>query len=169
MGGLFYGHPLFGEQTGNGILFGYEASRRFRVERDGVITAIRHNNRTLLQSNIDKRCRDNNIWCECKIAGLDLYTCGYHLANSYSLGNGGLVTVEIHADDGSSQHLPTGTALGVIKEPYIPLEIADQVYPIFEFESPVTVKAGSIYHLVYRQLNPPTICTKRGGYAVTEA
>ena len=169
MGGLFYGHPLMGEQTGNGILFGYEASRRFRTERNGLVTALRHNNRTLIQRNIDDRCRDNNIWCACKEGGLDRFTCGYHLANSYSLGNGGLVTIEIHADDGSDQHLPTGTALGVIKESYVPLEIADQVYPILELDAPVAVEAGRIYHLVYRQLNPPTRCTKRGGYTVAEA
>ncbi len=169
MGGLFYGHPLMGEQTGNGILFGYEASRRFRAERSGLITAVRHNNRTLIQRNIDGRCKDDNIWCACKEGDLDRFTCGYHLANSYSLGNGGLVTIEIHADDESDQHLPSGTALGAIVAPYVPLEIAVQVYPVFELETPVQVEAGQIYHLVYRQLNPPTRCTRRGGYTVAEA
>lgn len=169
MGGLFYGHHLMGEQTGNGILFGYEASRRFRAERTGQVTSVRHNNRTLLQQNIDGRCRDGNIWCECVEGGLDLLTCGYHLSNSYSLGNGGLVTVEIHADDGTAEHLPTGTPLGVISDPYVPLDLADVAYPIFDLASPVTLQAGCIYHVVYRQLNPPMDCRRRGGYSVEDA
>ncbi len=169
MSGLFYGHHLMGEQTGNGILFGYEASRRFRAERSGMVTAVRHNNRTLLQSNIDGRCRDNNVWCECQEGGLDAYTCGYHLSNSYSLGNGGLVTVEIHADDGSDQHLPSGTALGSITTPYVPFDIAEVNYPVFPLSAPTRLEAGCVYHVVYRQLNPPTACTRRSGYSVEEA
>ena len=169
MAGVFFGHHLMGEDTGNGILFRHAASRRFRAERTGAITAVRHNNRTLLQANIADRCRDGNVWCRCKDNDLDRYTCGYILANSYSVGNGGLIAIEIQSDDGSDHHLPSGEVLASVAQQYVPLRIAEQVYPVLELAAPAVLQAGRIYHVVYHQLNPPSDCPVGAGYSVSEA
>jgi hypothetical protein len=163
MGGLFYGNPVAGEHTGNGVLFTHQASRRFRAEKTGFINGVRYNNRTLTQANISDRCETtpDSVWCRCENAGLDEYTCGYHLGNSYSVGNGGSISIEIQADDGSPEHLPTGVSLAKTATPFIPLDHPEMHYPKFDFVSPAQLQAGSIYHIVYKQLNPPN-CIPRG-------
>lgn len=157
--GLFYGNPNHGDHTGNGKLFKYEASIRFRAERTGTIEQVRYQNRTLSDSNISSRCSGGNIWCECLNGGLDRYTCGYHLPNSYSLGNGGSIMIEIRADDGTDAHLPSDTVLGRLDASFVPMEIADQLYPIFDLQAPVSLEAGRLYHMVLQQQRPPQSCT----------
>lgn len=171
MGGVFYGNPTSGEGTGNGSLFLSQASRRFRAERSGQIDAVRHNNRTLSAATIADRCNatPGSVWCECVDGGLDEYTCGYHLSNSYHVGNGGSVSIEIQSDDGTTEHLPSGVVLGRTVSPYVPVDIADQHYPIFDLEAPAELQGGCIYHVVYRQLNPPTACTSWNQPAVDAA
>jgi hypothetical protein len=162
LAGIFYGNPLHGDSTGNSLLFRVEASRRFRAERSGELTAVRYNNRTLTDANIQDRCASQgpgSVWCDCVDAGLDRYTCGYTLPNSYSVGDGGELDIEIQSDDGSSKHLPSGEVLGQIAATFVPMEIADEQYPVLELAAPVAVEAGRIYHLVYRQLDPPVDCT----------
>jgi len=161
-GGLFYGNPYTGTNTANAPISIFSA-RRFRAERTGYVKAVRHNNRTLTQSNIDGRCKsgeENSVWCQCKNAGLDSYLCGYALGNSYSVGNGGLISVELREDDGTPQHLPGKKLLGKTKTPYVPKDTSN--YPTLELENPAFVEAGKIYHLVYRNLNPPNNCRLRG-------
>lgn len=161
-GGVFYGNPFAGKRTSNAALFWYEASRRFRAERSGKIVALRHHNRTLLMANIVGRCksRPNSVWCDCVAAQLDEYSCGYHLSNSYSVGNGGLIQIEIRADDGTASHHPSDVVLGRAKEPFVPLDHSDKLALVFELEKPVDLNAGDIYHIVYRQLNPASKCTR---------
>jgi len=171
MGGLFYGHPGTGWQTTNALIT-IQSSRRFMAERSGAIDAVRYQNRTLTTANINDRCtsRDtNSAWCKCKNAGLDKYTCGYTLNNSYSVGNGGLITIEIQEDDGTDGHEPTGVALAR-SAPYIPMDIdgGSTGYPVIELLSKAQLQAGKLYHIVYINSNPPTRC-KLKGVSIAEA
>jgi hypothetical protein len=90
------------------------------------------------------------------------------MRNSYSVGNGGLISIEIHDDDDSAEHLPTGKALGRIQEPFVPMERQSANYPSFDFQTPVRIEKGRLYHLVFRQLNPPRRCAI-GGESPTRA
>jgi hypothetical protein len=166
--GLFYGSAMHADATGNSAQFRYEASRRFRAERTGAITTIRYNNRTLTDANIESRCASSpgSIWCECRDAGLDGITCGYHLPNSYSVGTGGVLTIEIHGDDGSAAHLPSPEILAAAVRTIVPTETEE--YPELLLDRPVTLRAGCVYHVLYRQMNPPIECT-RNGLPVDEA
>lgn len=165
MGNVFYGNHEVGILTGNARI-GVELSRRFRAERTGYIDAVRWNNRTLSGTNIAGRClpsAPNSVWCKCKNAGLDKYTCGYTLGNSYSIGNGGQILIEIREDDGSNAGLPrSGAALGQASRVFIPMDNANTHYPIVELEKPVPVTAGKTYHIVYRNLAPPSRCGLSG-------
>lgn len=169
MGGLFYGMPGSGWKTGNAPI-SVQSARRFMAERTGDVIAVRHDNRTLSDSNINDRCASDpgSVWCKCKDADLDKYTCGYTLSNSYSVGNGGSILVEIRTDDGSDDHAPSETVLGTAAKPYVPMEIASNQYPEIALAEPVRLEAGRLYHLVYRNLNPPDGC-KLKGVAISEA
>lgn len=170
MGGVFYGNPYSGVSTGNTARFYYEASRRFRAERSGYITAVKFNNRTILRSEIKSRCKSSGGgWCGCAKGRLDHFACGYHLSNGYSQGNGGRVSIELRADDGTNNHFPSDEVLGRITKTYVPLSIANKRIPTFEFRSPVYLEAGEIYHLVFKQLNPPRAACRRGGLSVRQA
>jgi hypothetical protein len=166
--GVFYGSAMHADATGNSAQFRYEASRRFRAERTGAITAIRYNNRTLTDANIESRCASSpgSIWCECLAGGLDRITCGYHLPNSYSVGTGGILTIEIHGDDGSAAHLPSPEILATTVRTIVPIETEE--YPELALDRPVMLRAGCIYHVLYRQMNPPIECT-RSSLPVDEA
>lgn len=158
LGGIFYGNYEYGFHTGNASI-GYESSRRFRAERSGFIDAIRYNNRTLSQVDITHRCKNGNstsVWCNCIEAGIDQNACGYTLSNSYSVGNGGEIIIEIHSDDNG---LPSGEALGRTSGVFIPQENSSEHYPVLTLEKAVNLLAGSIYHLVYKNLAPPSECS----------
>jgi len=162
MGGIFYGHPGTGYQTGNGQI-AIQSARRFMAERSGNIVAVRHENRTLNDDNVKGRCKSdkpNSVWCKCVKNGLDRFTCGYTLSNSYSVGNGGSIFVEVREDDDSEQHLPSDVVLGRSAEPFVPMSAGG--YPEIALEEPVRLEAGKLYHLVYLNVNPPTNCKLRG-------
>lgn len=161
MGGKFYGNYEYGFHTGNAQV-AFESSRRFRAERSGNIKAIKFNNRTLDDETIQSRCsagKSDSVWCRCVNANLDKYQCGYTLGNSYSVGNGGAITAEIQTDAGG---YPSGEVLGTTGGLFVPLENATSHYPRLPLESSAYIKAGEIYHLVYKNLNPPTNCGLSG-------
>ena len=158
MGGMFYGNYEYGLYTGNASI-GYESSRRFRAEKSGDITAVKYNNRTLSQENITTRCErsgSQSVWCKCESANLNHYSCGYTLGNSYTVGNGGSIVIEIYEDNGG---LPGGKPLGKTEGIFIPQENAAIHYPSLTLESEVSLTAGKLYHLVYRNLSPPENCS----------
>jgi len=161
LGGLFYGSKAFGFHTGNGRI-SVQSARRFRAEKTGLINAVRYNNRTLKDINITGRCTANDpdsVWCRCVDAGLDRYTCGYTLGNSYSVGNGGSIIVEVREDDGTPLHEPkSGEPLARTAVPFVPLDNANEEYPILELASPAPLEFGKMYHLVFVNLNPPQSC-----------
>ena len=170
MAGIFYGQYEAGLVTGNSTI-AYESSRRFRAEKSGYIDAIRYNNRTLADATIENRCSPSapgSLWCKCKTAGLDRYTCGYTLGNSYSVGNGGAIVVEVRKNDVNNGDRPALNALAKTAGVFVPLERANEHYPVLPLEQPVWLEAGEIYHLVYTNSNPPTRC-KLAGMSVSDA
>lgn len=164
MAGVFYGQHEVGLHTGNARI-AYESSRRFRAEKSGYIDAIRYNNRTLDDATIAARCNPSapdSLWCKCVNNDLDRYSCGYTLSNSYSVGNGGSIVVEIREDDGSSDGHPVSAMLGRTAGVFVPLQRANEHYPILPLTNPVRLEAGKTYHLVFTNLNPPTHCRYSG-------
>ena len=157
LAGVFYGNPIGGVGTANASI-ALESSRRFRAERTGRLTAVRFHNRVLVDDIIHGRCaagEPDSAWCACETAKLDAYTCGYTLGSSYSVGNGGSIVVELRPDDGRGS---PGTEVLARTAPYVPMELKDTWYLQREFLSPGTVELGKRYHLVFRNLNPPTRC-----------
>ncbi len=158
LGGVFYGTFKGGMMSGNGPI-AMENAIRFRAERTGFVKAVRYNNRRLLPTDIGHRCDlygEGSVWCNCKEAGLDNISCGYTLANSYHVGSGGLITIELRNDDSSSRHLPGKTVLASTNA-YVPVEVNNK-FPTIALRQPVQVQAGKIYHLVFRNDKPPVGC-----------
>ncbi len=158
LGGQFYGNIKGGMMGGNGPI-AFSSAIRFRAERTGSVQAMRYNNRLLKTSDIEHRCGlygKSSVWCACKNAGLDQRSCGYTLANSYHVGSGGLITVELRNDDGSSSHLPGNKVLAA-SAPYVPVNLGDK-FPTIRFKSNAQLKAGELYHLVFRNDKFPTNC-----------
>lgn len=155
--GMFYGVGISAIGTANARI-AIESSRRLVAEYSGSVDSIKFNNRVLRPENIELRCAaqgPSSVWCNCIEAGLDEYTCGYSLANSYSVGNGGTIVIELQGDDGNG--LPNGQILGKT-EPYIPMQMAQRQYPTLPFKAPIPIELGKAYHLVFKNLNPPSTC-----------
>ncbi len=163
MGGVFYGNFQQGMQTGNAAL-SIHSSRRFRAERSGYITAVSYPNRTLQDINITGRClpsAPNSAWCKCVNAGLDKYTCGYTLSNSYSVGNGGSYNIQIRENNAATGE-PSDVVLGELSTPFVPMNNAGTLRPELELAQPTYLQAGKIYHMVHWNQAPPTSCALRG-------
>ena len=161
LAGVFYGNPAAGEATTNATI-SIESSRRFRAQRSGGITSVRFHNRVLSQNDINKKCErsinPDSQWCQCKRADLDARSCGYSIGNSYSVGNGGLIVVEVRPDDGGG--LPSEVVLGKTAS-YVPLEEYEKSgshYITLDFKKVVDLQLGGLYHLVFTNLNPPDSC-----------
>lgn len=157
MAGIFIGNYNTGLRTGNSSI-ALESARRFRAEKTGYVDAVRYQNRTISgATEIEERCNASprTTWCTCADGGLDEYSCGYALNNSYIVGNGGSIVVQIQEDDGTDAHLPTGVPIGRTKDAFVPLDNKGLKMPTLELETPTKLTAGKIYHLVYKNLNPP--------------
>lgn len=157
MGGLFYGNHEIGLHTGNAII-AIDSARRFRASRSGRVVAVRHANRVLTDETIAVRCESNgdgSDWCDCIAHDLDERTCGYALGNSYSVGNGGRILVELRTDDDG---WPGDTVLARTDGDFIPQEHPERYPTTLHFRRAAEVEAGRVYHLVYRNLAPPTRC-----------
>jgi len=159
LGGRAIGVVTSGISTGNAKLVGHKSSRRFMATRSGAVKSFGYQNRVLSVSDIESRAvsrrKSQPIWYEIQQAvGNDPKRGGYMLGNSYSVGNGGLQEVTLQTDDGTPEHNPSGTIIAKAK-PYVPFDLPIRKWAIIDFESPGTVQAGQIYHLVYENLNPP--------------
>ncbi len=168
MAGIFYGNYTAGVGLQNAGI-GIESSRRFRAERTGAINYVRYHNRTLNMANIKDRCKKKgpgSKYCNCVDNGLDEYTCGYTLGSSYSVGNGGTIVVELRTN--TSKGTPSNEVLGKTK-PFVPMENKKIPHPELKFVSPVRIKEGQLYHLVFTNLTPPTSCTALSNVKPSEA
>lgn len=177
----FYGSAFAGDTTGNSTQWHDSASVRITADKTGTLEGLAWGNRVLTQANIDDRCANNpgSSWCTCVDNDLDAYLCGYTLSNSYHVGNGGLIQLTLQSDDGTSAHLPSGSVLATANVPeewrggygqnaYVPMLIGN-TYVNFQWVQPVNVTAGTIYHIVLKNLRPPTLCPDTTGLTVAEA
>ena len=63
----------------------------------------------------------------------------------YAAGNGGQVRIDVEADDGTANHLPSGTSLAYVL-------ITDPMATMFRnvtFDRSVSIQAGQLYHFVF--------------------
>lgn len=158
LAGIMYGNPYAGIGTANATI-AYESSRRFRAERSGYVETVKYHNRILRDYEIDARCAQSgnnpaNKYCVCKANKLDAFSCGYTM-NSYHVGNGGTIVVELRPDDGNGY--PGDEVLGKTVQ-FIPMNNQDKWYPELEFDVQPLLEAGRIYHLVFTNLTPPSNC-----------
>lgn len=75
----------------------------------------------------------------------------YVIANGntgYSNGTGGTIRCRLYADDGTSSHLPTGSALATATS-VSPGNPASDDFPTFSFGTPYSVTSGTLYHLQF--------------------
>ncbi len=70
-------------------------------------------------------------------------------APGYFSGDGGQVLVQLQGDDGSNDHLPSGTTLAscLIKEPMA--NRRDRGFPQIRFDKDVQLQKGKLYHFVF--------------------
>jgi len=76
----------------------------------------------------------------------------------YAAGTGGTINVTLNTDDGTSSHHPTSTVLGThVISNILSLPLPSRYFYLVKFSSPVTVTAGHLYHLVFKNVdNAPT-------------
>lgn len=72
-----------------------------------------------------------------------------HNRQGYHAGNGGIIKVELQTDDGSDQHLRTGTVLSyaIVNNPL------NEYCPLLTFSAPANVEKGKYYHLVFSNIH----------------
>jgi hypothetical protein len=149
LGGLFYGSPHFGDNPNHGPWF-HEASSRVRVLRGGSLVRLQLHNRVFSLADYPRladHCRER--------FGADTYEeCVNHPSPTglYSHGTGGRILIEVHADSGAPDHLPTAEVLATATETYVPADTGP--YPNVELDRGIDVVPGQILHLVHRQLAP---------------
>jgi hypothetical protein len=83
-------------------------------------------------------------------SGLKLYFIFRTICNGcYANGNGGIIQIQVCADDGTALHMPSTTVLGstVITDPL------KQWNRLVSFPQPVPVQAGELYHIVFSNLS----------------
>ena len=76
-----------------------------------------------------------------------VYTIVYH-AGGYSAGDAGSVRCRLYADDETSDHFPTGSALATTNT-FSPGNPPSTDFPLLTFSVPYAVTAGLLYHLVF--------------------
>jgi hypothetical protein len=70
----------------------------------------------------------------------------------YQAGQGGTIQVQLMADDATAAHLPTGPALATVS--YGNILTQNNNYPELIFPYPATLKGGTLYHLVFTNVDP---------------
>ncbi len=70
----------------------------------------------------------------------------------YASGLGGTVRVDLMGDDGSASHLPGGPVLATVS--YGSIIPQNNYYPRLTFPLPAQLTAGSLYHLVFTNVDP---------------
>lgn len=84
------------------------------------------------------------------LTSIRIYIIG--TVSGYAAGTGGTLQISVQTDDGSADHVPSGTALASVSIPNAAsLEGAGTV---ISFPSPATLAAGQLYHIVFRNTDP---------------
>ncbi|HLO36555.1 MAG TPA: hypothetical protein VK194_10750 [Candidatus Deferrimicrobium sp.] len=73
--------------------------------------------------------------------------------SGYAGGTGGTLSISIQTDDGTSGHRPSGTVLASTTiRPGNPINIG--YLPLVTFAAPASLTAGTLYHVVFRNVDP---------------
>jgi len=72
----------------------------------------------------------------------------------YHGGTGGILRVEIQPDDGSPAHAPSGQVLATSQQTLNLVPASDRFYPLIAFDREPVLKAGSLYHAVFSNVDP---------------
>jgi hypothetical protein len=76
----------------------------------------------------------------------------------YSSGTGGQIRVTINTDDGTPAHNPSSTVLAAYVITNAMTLTPSRYFPLLKFDSPATLVAGRIYHVVFTNVDPsPTV------------
>lgn len=130
----FYGSGLNADDLGNQLVgwntavdtVNRKASIRVRATHSGTLVSI----------------RPKFIWSTAK--------------GGYGAGTGGNILIQIQTDDGSSNHLPSGTLLASLQ--YNQPITMGSYFPLLTFSNPATLTAGQLYHIVFTNVDPdPTV------------
>lgn len=81
------------------------------------------------------------------LSSIRVYTIVYN-AGGYSAGTGGSVRVRVYADDGTSNHFPTGSPLAT-STTFTPGNPPSTDFPVLSFASSYVGTAGEILHFVF--------------------
>jgi Putative Ig domain len=73
----------------------------------------------------------------------------------YAGGDAGTLQVNIESDDGTSAHNPSGTVLATatLDDP-LSVTGSAEFFPLITFPTPANITAGTIYHVVFKDLDP---------------
>jgi len=126
----FYGSGLNADDLGNQLIgwntavdvVNRKASIRVRATHTGTLASI----------------RPKFIWSTVK--------------GGYGAGTGGNIVIQIQTDDGSSNHLPSGTVLASLQ--YNQPITMGSYFPLLTFSNPATLTAGQLYHVVFTNVDP---------------
>jgi hypothetical protein len=73
----------------------------------------------------------------------------------YNLGTGGVILIEVQADDGTANHFPSGTTLASYTyHPPQPWAVNYLNWPLLTFATPPSLVAGKIYHFIFSNIDP---------------
>jgi len=72
----------------------------------------------------------------------------------YHSGTGGILNVEIQADDGTPAHLPSGQVLAASVQRLYIVPASDQFFPLITFDRSPALAPGSFYHAVFSNPHP---------------
>jgi hypothetical protein len=86
------------------------------------------------------------------LKGIRVFFIWSLVKSGYQAGGGGTIQVQLMADDGSAAHLPTGPALASVS--YGNILTQNDNYPELNFPYPVALKGGTLYHLVFTNVDP---------------
>ena len=122
----FYGPGVAGDSLNNHQVSTVDVDYRFRAATTSTIQSL--------------------IWYD--IA--EIIDCPPAGGQTYACGDGGIIHICIQTDDGSEEHLATGTSLGC-------LDVTDPLSDGLRteaFPSPPSVTAGTLYHIHWNNTSP---------------
>ena len=79
-----------------------------------------------------------------------LYYNQYQTSGEYAKGDGGIILIELRADDGTSSHWPSETILAscTLSSP-----MSSGYFPLLRFNNEVQIHAGKLYHMVFTNIH----------------
>jgi len=78
-------------------------------------------------------------------------------ASGYGAGTGGVMVMTLETDDGTSNHLPSGTILTSVTDNNLLSHGGSEARVIYTFNTPVEIDSGTIYHLHFVNTDPDPV------------